>query len=303
MHILLIFLDGVGIGNADPKNNPFFAARYETLHAILGGAMPSRKNGFIETKHAICIPLNATLGVEGLPQSGTGQATLYTGINCAKLIGKHFGPHLYSTLKPIVATQNIFSKIQGLDSGFSCALANAFPKKFFDYISGEKPRAIAGVFAAMSAGIELRSIRHLQEGSAISTDITAARWRQIGHPEATSISAYEAGKRLARLSRQHHFTLFEIFFTDKAGHERSMENAVAMLHDIDELLAGTIDHCGDTHIIVTSDHGNIEDLSTKSHTRNRVPGIIIGEKKRIVAQQLCSVEDLTPVILNTLQSP
>ncbi len=48
------------------------------------------------------------LGVEGLPQSGTGQTSIFCGVNASKIVGKHFGPYPYSTLIPIIKEKNIF---------------------------------------------------------------------------------------------------------------------------------------------------------------------------------------------------
>ncbi len=41
---------------------------------------------------ATLLALDATLGVQGLPQSATGQASLLTGQNVAAAIGEHYGP-------------------------------------------------------------------------------------------------------------------------------------------------------------------------------------------------------------------
>ncbi len=38
MHVLFLFLDGVGLGPADPASNPFAAASYPSLRALAGGA-------------------------------------------------------------------------------------------------------------------------------------------------------------------------------------------------------------------------------------------------------------------------
>lgn len=302
MHILLLFIDGVGIGEPDPNRNPFFASRYPTLEKLLGGTLPSRLNLHIEAPHAICVPTNATLRVEGLPQSGTGQATLYTGVNCAKKIGKHFGPYLYSTLKPIVARYNIFSRIQEKDPQQKIALANAFPQRFFDYLASGKQRMVAGIYAAMQSNILLRTHTQLLHEEAVSTDITGARWRAFHHPLIPEITPYEAGRILASITRMHHFTLFEYFATDKAGHDRDLPMAIGVLTQIDELIAGLIDHSDldNTLICITSDHGNIEDLHTKSHTLNPVPALLFGKHRRQIADAIHSLISITPAFVRLL---
>lgn len=298
--VLLIFLDGVGIGRADAGVNPLFAARLPFLRDALGGALPSLSRRRIESGHAALIPANATMRVPGLPQSGTGQSALYTGINTARLIRQHFGPYLYSTLKPVVAERNLFA--QALNTGIrrrDIALANAFPQRFFDYLQGPRVRMVAGMFAAMSSNIPFRDISHLKEGTAVSADITAARWPAIGHPDAPVLSAYNAGRVLAGVGRAHRLTLYEYFQTDKAGHERGMPGAVEVLEEVDAFLRGAVEHSdlASTLVIVTSDHGNLEDLSTKSHTRNPVPVLLFGAGRREAAVRIRSLPDITPAIL------
>ncbi|MBL0173957.1 MAG: hypothetical protein IPP94_01625 [Ignavibacteria bacterium] len=300
---LLIFLDGLGIGRAKRDVNPLFDARLPFLRDALGGALPSLSRRRIDTPYAQCLPANATLGVAGLPQSGTGQSTLYTGINTARIIRQHFGPYLYSTLKPVVTEHSLFA--QALRAGIrrrDIALANAFPQRFFDYLAGPQKRMVAGMYAAMQSRILFRDVRHLQAGTAVSADITAARWKDIGHPEAPVVAPYEAGRTLAAVTARHRLTLFEYFATDKAGHERSMPMARRVLEDIDAFLRGVIEHSdpASTLVLVTSDHGNLEDLSTKSHTRNPVPVFLFGAGRREVHYRIHSLADITPAILSYL---
>ena len=54
----------------------------------------------------------------------------------------------------------------------------------------------------------------------------------------------------------------------------------AILERLDEFIGGIVeqmDHAR-TLLLVTSDHGNIEDLSTRRHTDAKVPGLVIGSK-------------------------
>ena len=302
--VLLIFLDGVGIGTRDRARNPFFDARPEFLTAILGG-WPSLRFRHFESPDATCLPLDATLGISGLPQSGTGQSTLYTGLNTARMIGQHFGPYLYSTLKPHVAARNAFQQL--VDAGMhrdGIALANAFPQRFFDYLSGTQRRMVAGMYAALSSGIPFRDIGEMKRGDAVSTDITGERWKNIGHPDAPVIPAYEAGRRLAHIARQHRFTLFEYFLTDKAGHDRSRAFAAEVIRQTDDFIRGVYDHADhrDSVTVITSDHGNLEELSTKSHTRNPVPMIAFGQRRRDITDHLSSISEVTPAIIRFLRA-
>jgi bisphosphoglycerate-independent phosphoglycerate mutase (AlkP superfamily) len=55
-----------------------------------------------------------------------------------------------------------------------------------------------------------------------------------------------------------------------------------------------------TTVILTSDHGNIEDLSTRNHTLNAVPTIVWGNERQRVANRVQSLADITPAILEVL---
>ena len=87
---------------------------------------------------------------------------------------------------------------------------------------------------------------------------------------------------LARIAAEHRFTLYEYFITDKIGHAQDMSAAKTTLTElasfIRELLTKLdLEH---TTVILTSDHGNIEDLSSRNHTLHQVPTIIWGVTSR-----------------------
>ncbi len=297
-HVLLVFLDGVGIGVRDARRNPFFAAPLPFLREALG-TLPSLRNREVDGPLALCIPADARLGVAGLPQSGTGQTSLYTGSNAARLIGRHFGPYVYSSLKPVIEEHSIFRQLKhaGVPDA-KLALANAFPQRFFDYLEGPRRRMVAGMMMALHERVRFRTIEALHRGDAVSTDITAARWREIGHPDAPVVTPFEAGRNLARITMRNRFTLFEYFQTDLVGHERDHAAAAHVLWDVDALLRGAVTHVDldRTLIIVTSDHGNLEDLATKTHTRNPVPVLIFGTARHAAARSITSISHLTPAI-------
>ena len=272
----MIFVDGVGIGRRSPAGNPLFRANLPALRSLLDGELPSTRRSRIASVHAAVVPLDATLGVPGLPQSGTGQAALFTGVNAARLIGKHFGPYPYSTLRPVIAEQNIFRRLA--DLGARPCFANAFPERFFRYMQEHDARLTVTTRSSLSAGMPLRTAKELVRGEGVSADITGEGWQKLGHPEIPIIVPAEAGRRLVRLLGRHDFVLFEYWHTDRAGHSRSMEQAVGVLERLDRLLSGVLDTIDfrTTLLLITSDHGNIEDLTVKTHTRNNVPAILAG---------------------------
>jgi hypothetical protein len=295
MKILMLFLDGVGIGTEDPSVNPFFRANLPSFRSLFDDVMPSLKMQFHLNGRAAFLPLDPTLGVDGLPQSGTGQTALFTGVNAPQLIGKHFGPYPYSTLRPILREKNLFRQLT--EAGKSVYFANAYPQRFFDYFSDKHTRLTVTTLSCSYCNMPLHRVEELRAGKAISADITNAAWPRMGYPDIAPIQPAEAGRRLARLSAEYDFVLFEYWRTDKAGHSEKMEEAVEVLEQLDGMLSGVLHHlaANDTLLLITSDHGNIEDMSSKVHTRNPVPVFLFGHRHQEVAEALRQQPDLTAV--------
>jgi 2,3-bisphosphoglycerate-independent phosphoglycerate mutase len=284
--ILFLFLDGVGIGRKDPEANPFFVARLPALRSLLEGEIPSLHHRHIEAPGATLLPLDATLKVDGLPQSGTGQTALFTGVNAPLLVGKHFGPYPYSTLRPVIEAHNIFRRVQ--QAGLRPCFANAYPQKFFDYIKIHPSRLTVTTLSCRYAGLSLRRETDLIEGRGVSADITREGWNKLGHPNVPVVTPHEAGRHLAGLCNDHEFVLFEYFSTDHAGHEQSMDEGVRVLERFDGLLEGILSRIDSAKslIVLSSDHGNLEELTVRTHTRNPVPLLLIGHRHAEVAARV-----------------
>ena len=112
----------------------------------------------------------------------------------------------------------------------------------------------------------------------------------------------EAGDVLASIVANHQFTLYEYFITDKVGHAQDREAARSVLRNLARMIRRVLASLDltSTTIILTSDHGNIEDLSTRSHTLNPVPTIIWGAGSQQVANRISSLADITPAIVSLL---
>jgi hypothetical protein len=297
LHIVLLFLDGVGIGKSDADTNPFFRARLPTLEALCGGKLPHTPFKKKSTDQAEIIAISATLGVSGLPQSGTGQTAIFTGVNGAKKFGRHFGPYPPSMLRQSIAEKNIFSQLKAM--GKSVVFANAFPQRFFEYTESGTRRLSVTTLSCQLAGVPLLAAKDLQRDEGISADFVRTQWPELGHPEIKPITPGDAGKHLAFIASRHDFALFEYWLTDHAGHSQKMAFAMEVLERFDEFLAGFLGSFdpGNTLLMIVSDHGNIEDLSTKSHTRNRVPCILAGKHCHQLAKRIKDLTHITPSIM------
>lgn len=303
----MLFLDGVGLGEDDPATNPFCAADLPAFRSLLNGHPPLFRTRDSSTRDATMIPLDATLGVDGLPQSGTGQTALFTGVNGARSIGKHFGPYPYSTLRPVIEKKNIFRRLHEI--GKTTLFANAFPQRFFDYMNHRRSHLTVTTLACTMSGVPLLKHLDLKEGRGISADITNAGWHEMGYTDLPVVTPAEAGRRLAQLSAFHDFVLFEYWMTDHAGHSEDFARAVEVLERFDGFLSGIIEalDTAETLLVLTSDHGNIENMTTKTHTRNPVPGLFYGRGHAAAASSLRSrspeggdLTHVTPVMMNIL---
>ena len=102
-----------------------------------------------------------------------------------------------------------------------------------------------------------------------------------------------------RIARENDFTLFEFFQTDVSGHSMDYARACAVLRVFDAFLSAFVcyaEAAGMT-LVLTSDHGNIESVSTRGHTRNPVPFVAFGPKEAFLRSRVASLVDVTPAIL------
>ena len=275
MKVLFLFLDGVGIGDPDPGENPFFAARLPTLERALGG-IPSLARVRYTGPEGTSFALDATLGVEGLPQSGTGQYALLTGDNGAQRIGRHQGPWTPTALRPLLLASNLFTRAR--DEGQAVAFANAHPPRYRESRWYKRPAPVP--MAADGAGLMTRGIEDLMAGDGLASDLDNARMQTVVEERLPTIHVSEAGANLARLAGQHDLTVFAHYGTDVAGHRGGAEAARIALERVDGFLGGILAHRPDSlGVLVASDHGNIESVQA-GHTRNPALGIWFPGKDR-----------------------
>lgn len=279
MRVLFIFLDGVGLGMDDGDVNPFIRADMPAMEKLLGGQKLTAKAIPLETERASFVALDPCMGVDGLPQSATGQATLLTGMNVPAIIGEHYGPKPNPPIAEIIKNDNIFKRMVGKSK--KAALLNAYPSRYFHALESGKRLLSAIPLAVTTAGLPLFTKEDYYGGNALSADFTGEGWRtMLGYNDAPVLSPYPAGAKLAELAMRYDFSMFEYWASDYAGHGQDMDKALNLLETFDRVLEGLLDGWDDEAglIFITSDHGNLEDLSTRRHTRANVPGIVISRR-------------------------
>jgi len=292
----MLFLDGIGIGKKDFQFNPFFKYGFKTFTEIFS-EIPSLENPVLKNDNYYLFPTDANLGIDGLPQSGTGQASLFCGFNAPKLIGKHFGPYPYSTTIPILKEKNIlvyFHKKDGM--GY---FANAYPKLFFDYIKSGRSRLSVTTLTCKLSGIRLNRVTDVRKGRAITAELTNERWNERLGYKLPVIRPKTAARRLLKISQKNKFTLFEYYLSDHLGHLRLAKEFDKRFFEMDEFLLTLLNELDKSRmtLIICSDHGNLEDLSTKTHTRNPALTLTAGKNAEKIFNAVKDISQIKSAII------
>jgi hypothetical protein len=304
MRVLFMFLDGVGLGSDNPIVNPFAEAAMPNLQKLLGGRKMIAWYAPYEGERVSLRAIDANLGVDGLPQSATGQAVLLTGINIPAQLGYHYGPKPNPETAAFLEDGGIFGQLTR--AGKRAALLNAYPPGYFRGIETGKRIYSSIPLAVVKAGLPLMTLDDLAAERAIAADFTAEGLRErlgVDGDNVPILTLEQAGRRLADLSAQYDFAFFEYWLSDYAGHGQDMDVSLRLLEQADLVLGSLLDAWNDDEglILITADHGNLEDLSTRKHTDNPVPLLLVGNKE--IRRLFDGVTDLTgvaPAILKAI---
>ena len=284
MKIIFLFIDGVGMREA-AADNPVNPEVCPTLCRLI-------------EKHAK--PVDACLGVEGLPQSATGQATMFTGVNCSKAMGKHCEGFPGPALRKIIAENNLFLQLK--KRGKRVKFADAYLVESPDELVSRRYKSVTTVMALTTPEV-ITTADDLMEDRALMQDLTRETI-QDRYPDIRVIPPQRAAEHLFALARDYDFTLYEFFQTDVSGHSMDYARACAVLRTYDRFLASLVrltEAAGIT-VVMTADHGNIECMDDRGHTRNPVPFIAIGPHEKQIRDGVESLQDVTGTILAAYDS-
>jgi 2,3-bisphosphoglycerate-independent phosphoglycerate mutase len=291
MRTLLIFVDGLGIGTRGPHNPLDQLREAASPLAIFNDEEP-------ELLHdALLVRTDACLGIEGRPQSASGQTTILTGINAPALLGYHKQGFPNEAMREIIREHSIFLQLQraGIEPN---TFANAYTPRFFQ----ERPRWVSATTVAVeAAGMSFRTLEDLQRGQAVYQDFTNQLVIEAGF-DVERRTPEQAAEVLAALVKAHRFTLYEYFITDRVGHAQDMPAALEVLTNLARFVRAVVARVdlSETTVMLTSDHGNIEDLSRRNHTLNFVPTLLWGARRAEAARRIRTLADITHAIIETL---
>ena len=283
MSLLMLFVDGLGLGAREGgKGNPLLQPGVELLrfgpdiernYSYRGGAARS---------------IDATMGVPGLPQSATGQTAIFTGVNTARLLGRHLCGWPNARLRRLLEADSIFLRLRR--AGKRSTFANAFTPAYFLQPPG---RMSASTLHMLGAGLRPRWVWQIAAGEAVFQDFSNRFLIENGF-DVPEHSPEAAAAGLAGLLGKHDFVLYEFFLTDAAAHRRIDIEAAEVVLLLERMLRALLEtadlerHC----VMLCSDHGNIEDASSRSHTANPVPLVAWGRR---ADEALEGVESITGI--------
>ncbi|MBN1604844.1 MAG: alkaline phosphatase family protein [Chitinispirillaceae bacterium] len=292
--VIFIFLDGFGLGE-ECETNPLALYGIPALESRLHTKLIAGTNNTSGNCHFAGI--DAILGIEGIPQSATGQTSLLTGKNAQAFLGYHLPAFPDSRLVSIIQKYSILKTLTY--AGLRATFANAYTETYF-----KKTDVSYSVttHCVKAAGIPFRMISELLNNNAVYWDITRTSLKGKTDPAPEPIDPFEAGTHLARIARENDFVLFECFESDLIGHACDMDAAKQFLLKLDRFLEGVFSSREEnTSVMICSDHGNIENCSKGSHTENPVPLISIGPASASLKHVL-AIDQVTPAIINYLCS-
>jgi 2,3-bisphosphoglycerate-independent phosphoglycerate mutase len=294
--VLLVFVDGIGFGRAGPQN-PFFESPLEVL-APLGGGEP--------LPGAALVRVDASLGHPGLPQSATGQATIFTGQDAIALAGGHASGYPTRALRELITREGFLGRARerGLRAKFLNAYDRERARHVEDVLAGKAiatrrhPPSSSSVCAIANGGT-LSTFDDVHRGCAATFDLTGELLRYAGL-DAPMISIAQAARNVAAGAAENDVSLFEMFLTDSAGHSQDTEWARDEAVRTDRFLLALFEAIDPREqlVVVTSDHGNLEDLSVRTHTRAAVPLLAFGAGAADFTEGATSLLDVAPRLLS-----
>jgi hypothetical protein len=264
-------LDGVGLMPTHAQHP--FQGSYPTLEALCIAAPRETSSS-----EFVARPIDARLGVAGLPQSGTGQTTLLTGVNAALAMGRHYGPWVSPSLQRILDGGTVLDRVRAALG--TVRLANLYPRQYLESLESGKTRLNAIATAALGAGARLEGA----DGLGVSPLLRDPRG-------AVDMKQVETWAR-AFANSDATVTIYDEWWSDHVGHDMNLTEGQMFAARLEVFCQTVLEaRASDALLLVTSDHGNFEDLSIKTHTLNPVPLAAVGAG----ALEFADVTDLTGV--------
>jgi 2,3-bisphosphoglycerate-independent phosphoglycerate mutase len=304
--VIFIFVDGCGIGRR-ADGNPFFLGKCRHLPFWQGG-LPLPDGTPVAA-------IDATLGIPGAPQSASGQTALFCGIGADAIGRRHRNGYPDRHLRRLIRERNLLSRL--VEKGMTARFLNAYPahqelftrrhariqadgRLWFSCDFPEHFKKMISVTSCMllASGQKPFGEREIRAGRALYQDYSNRQLieKDLSLPRFTP---QDAARVIHGASRRFDFILYEYFQTDLYAHRKPLAECVNLVRDLDTLvgeLLALLDGKSDT-LVLTSDHGNLEEFHLRGHSRNPVPLIAWGRHGARLRKKIKSIRDVAPAIL------
>jgi hypothetical protein len=345
LKIFYLFIDGIGFGLRN-ESNPFYRYGRDIFKHLANeksylsrwawknhfdqketndkNSSPSNisdtadaGNTYFYTESTFTLKsIDPSSGISGLPQSGTGQTSLFTGVDAPLILNRHIPNFPSFTLKKFISKYSLIKKL--VDEGKSSSLLNSYSPFYFAKIFPKKKFLSASTLVQLASDQPLFDFKKLAKNESLYMDIThqflinnygVQNLFDVGDWSGIDIQKLlekrepaGQGKRFIQLGRNYDCSLFEFFLSDRAGHSQNPEIAVDVIDILEKFTSAAIDELNDDELlIVSSDHGNLENLDVKIHTHNAVPIICAGKNHKLFVQKIEKLAHIPRQILNTFQ--
>ncbi len=294
--LFYFFIDGLGIGR-NSSDNPVS----DLFINPLKGNLLSDISDPLFFEGGVIVPVDALQDIPGIPQSATGQTSLYTGVNAQKILGYHLTAIPNKKLIRIIRERNILKKLK--NEGIKVTSANMYSEEYFNKRTGMRKNMFpVSTLSIQTADISFRMKDDYINGKALFADITNRLIKERGY-DIDLISPEEGAVRARNILDDYQAVFYEYFMTDIYGHKRNREAMELRKQELNRFLEKILvltEGDYDTSILIISDHGNVEDFTTGNHTLNKVPFIFFTKDSAVLkkAAECKRLTDIYYFVLN-----
>lgn len=201
--LFLFFIDGIGLGPDNDGNHI-----KKLFRTTLDGTPLVESTEPVFFPDGVIIPTDAVLGVDGIPQSATGQAAIFTGINTSRYLGYHLTAIPNEKLVELIKEKSLMKVLQ--NRGIIVTSANLYSKEFFKRRSSMRRNKFpVSTLTIQASGVSFRCVDEYMEGKAVFADITNRLIRERGY-DIDLITPEKAGENLIRITAEAEFVFLSI---------------------------------------------------------------------------------------------